>query len=68
MHRTGGGIGRLLRARSLTVAATGFLAGSLALAGCGGSSGSGGSAGGGAGGGGGGSVGVSLILKTLTNP
>ena len=68
MQRTGGGIGRLLRARSLTVAATGFLAGSLALAGCGGSSGSGGSTAGGGGGGGGGSVGVSLILKTLTNP
>jgi fructose transport system substrate-binding protein len=67
MQTTGGGIGRLLRARSLTVVATGFLAGSLALAGCGGSSGSGGSTGGG-GGGGGGTVGVSLILKTLTNP
>ena len=67
MQTTGGGIGRLFRARSLTVAATGFLAGSLALAGCGGSSGSG-SSGAGAGGGGGGSVGVSLILKTLTNP
>jgi fructose transport system substrate-binding protein len=54
----------------LTVAATGLVAGSLALAGCGGSSGSGGSGGSaaGGGGGGGGSVGVSLILKTLTNP
>jgi fructose transport system substrate-binding protein len=49
----------------LTVAATGVVAGSLALAGCGGSSGSGSSA---AGGGSGGTVGVSLILKTLTNP
>jgi fructose transport system substrate-binding protein len=53
----------------LTVAATGLVAGSLALAGCGGSSGSGSSGGStAAGGGGGGSVGVSLILKTLTNP
>jgi fructose transport system substrate-binding protein len=67
MQRTGGGFGRLLRARSLTVAATGLVAGSLALAGCGGSSGSGSSTATG-GGGGGGSVGVSLILKTLTNP
>src|ERR671926_1625162 len=67
MHRTGGGIGPLFRARSMTLAATGLVAGSLALAGCGGSSGSGSSTGGG-GGGGGGSVGVSLILKTLTNP
>ena len=65
MQRTGGTIGRLFRARSLTVAATGLVAGSLALAGCGGSSGSGSSA---AGGGSGGTVGVSLILKTLTNP
>src|SRR5919205_714838 len=67
MHRTGGGIGPLFRARSMTLAATGLVAGSLALAGCGGSSGSGSSTAAG-GGGGGGSVGVSLILKTLTNP
>jgi fructose transport system substrate-binding protein len=65
MQRTGGTIGRLFRARSLTVAATGLVAGSLALAGCGGSSSSGSSA---AAGGSGGTVGVSLILKTLTNP
>jgi fructose transport system substrate-binding protein len=66
MQTTGAGIGRrLFRARSLTAAVTGFLAGSLALAGCGGSSDSGGSGGSG---GGGGTVGVSLILKTLTNP
>jgi fructose transport system substrate-binding protein len=69
MQTSGGGIGRLFRARSLTLAATGLVAGSLALAGCGGSSGSGGSGGSAAGGGGGGgTVGVSLILKTLTNP
>jgi len=65
MQRTGGGIERLFRARSLTLAATGLVAGSLALAGCGGSSSSGSSA---AAGGSGGTVGVSLILKTLTNP
>src|SRR3954452_24197725 len=65
MRTTGGGSGRLLSARSMTVAATGLLAGSLAVAGCGGSSDSGGSGGSG---GGGGEVGVSLILKTLTNP
>ena len=65
MQRTGGGIERLFRARSLTLAATGLVAGSLALAGCGGSSSSGSSA---ATGGSGGTVGVSLILKTLTNP
>jgi fructose transport system substrate-binding protein len=65
MRTTGGGSGRLLSARSMTVAATGLLAGSLALAGCGGSSDSGGSGGSG---GGGEKVGVSLILKTLTNP
>jgi fructose transport system substrate-binding protein len=53
--------------RRQVVAAVALLGGSLALAACGGgSSGSGGSAGGG--GGGGGKVGVSLILKTLTNP
>src|SRR3954466_15844433 len=65
MRTTGGGSGWLLSARSMTVAATGLLAGSLALAGCGGSSDSGGSGGSG---GGGEKVGVSLILKTLTNP
>src|SRR4051794_29805581 len=64
MQTTGAGIGRLFRARSLTVAATGLLAGSLGLAACGGSSDSGSSGGSG----GGGTVGVSLILKTLTNP
>ena len=51
--------------RRQVVAAVALLGGSLALAACGGSSGSGGTSGGG---GGGGKVGVSLILKTLTNP
>jgi fructose transport system substrate-binding protein len=55
--------GNLRRRRQLT-AAVALLTGSVALAACGSSS-SGGSAGSG---GGGGKVGVSLILKTLTNP
>jgi fructose transport system substrate-binding protein len=50
--------------RPQVVAAVALVAGSLALAACGGSSGSSGSSGGG----GGGKVGASLILKTLTNP
>jgi fructose transport system substrate-binding protein len=51
--------------RRQVVAAVALLGGSLALAACG-SSNSGGTGGGG--GGGGGKAGVSLILKTLTNP
>jgi fructose transport system substrate-binding protein len=53
--------------RREVVAAVALLGGSLALAACGSSS-SGGSGGTAGGGGGGGTVGVSLILKTLTNP
>jgi fructose transport system substrate-binding protein len=51
--------------RRQVVAAVALLGGSLALAACGSSNSGGGSSGGG---GGGGKVGVSLILKTLTNP
>ncbi len=60
---------RTPRSARLAVAAAGLVAGSVALAACSSSSSSSASAGGGASGGSSGAkVGVSLILKTLTNP
>jgi fructose transport system substrate-binding protein len=60
----GVGMARSLRARRWTVAGAGLMVGSLALAACG----SGSSGGGSSASSGGGKTGVSLILKTLSNP